>query len=686
MDNEFSLEKIGIFHSDQIIRLKRNSIRNQIDLLYYFPRSYVDRSVVMDFSNVKAGDTVTFIGKIVKLDTAFGKRRRLIVKVDYAGWVIHITFFSAIHYYRKIMTPHTWAVFSGKIDIFNGAVTMIHPAVEVFDSNEDEDFIHTGKIIPIYRVTDAMKKVNISNYKIREAVHYILQHSLKSLKDIAPQKLLKQFSLIDIKKAFHLIHYPENMQDVESARRRHAFDEMYRLIQWLIYRKREKENIPKARDLPNDSLKDRLLNALPFKLTNDQIKAINTIREIMFSNKRFNILMQGDVGSGKTLIALSIALTYIENGIQVAFMAPTEILARQHYQTILNLSKEFPLLKVDLLLGKEKASEKREKTQRIQRGDTLLVIGTHSLIQKTVEFYNLGLVIIDEEHRFGADQRNALEQKGNDPDVISMSATPIPRSLTLALYGDLDTIQIKEKPRNRKPIDTRIFSDESLHSLYKGVKKYVDQGRQAYIVYPIIEESDKTNWSSIEKDYFELENKLFSSYRIGLIHGRLTPAEKENAMQKFQEGLIQILVSTTVIEVGIDVPNATVIMIRNAEKFGLAQLHQLRGRVGRGEHQSFCILVTSSRITAEAKERLTAMIESNDGFYLAKKDLEIRGAGDLIKTQNIRQSGVSELKIADLQKDEEFIEPLYDFHSSQEDYKKPAKKWNNKKDFSFTFT
>lgn len=686
MDSDFSLENIGVFNAEQILRLKRNSVKNQIDLLYYFPRSYVDRSLILDFSKIRAGDHVTFIGKITKVDTAFGRKRRLAAKVDYHGWVIHISFFSAIHYYRKILQPHLWGVFSGKIDLYNGIVSMIHPVVEIFNSHEDEELIHTGKIIPIYRITDTMKKVNISNYKIREAVHLILSNKLDQFSDPSPNHLLKQFNLIHIQKALQIIHYPNSMTDVEKSRKRHAFDEISRLIKWLIYKKKQNENVSTLRKISTQDWSQRMIQSLPFSLTKDQKNAIEQIQKNIKESKRFNILLQGDVGSGKTLVALSAALTYIENEIQVAFMAPTEILARQHYTTILNFSKEFPLINIELLLGKEKLSEKKAKLDRINRRDTLFVIGTHSLIQDGVQFLNLGLVIIDEQHRFGAEQRIALEKKGKLPDIISMSATPIPRSLTLALYGDLDTIQIREKPSNRKPIDTRIFNESMLDSLYRGVKKYVNQGRQAYIVYPIIEESEKTDWSSIEKDFNYLEKEVFQSYRLGLIHGKLTPIEKENAMQKFKEGTIQILVSTTVIEVGIDVPNATVMLIRNAEKFGLAQLHQLRGRVGRGEHQSFCILVTSPKVTSDAKERLNAMIKSNDGFYLARKDLEIRGAGDLIKTHNIRQSGASELKVADLQKDEEFIEPLYQYHTSRIDHIKPIKKWNNPSDFLFTST
>ncbi len=653
-------------------------------MVYYFPRSYIDRSHILDFSRMMRGDMVTFIGKISRVETAYGKRRKVLATVEYHGWVIHLVFFSAIYYYQKLLKENHYAAFSGKIDIFNGRVSMVHPVVELFDAEADNLLIHTGKIIPIYRLTESMKKTGISNYSLREANHFIIHNYLATIKDNAPAHLIREFHLPPLLDALRLIHYPESMEDAQSARERHAFDEIFRLVIWLISRKNQRKKTPRKNYFEKMTWREELKKSLPFKLTGDQSRAIQAIENLMEQNYPYNVLLQGDVGSGKTLVALFVALTYMENGHQVALLAPTEILARQHYQTILSFTSIFPLLSVDFLTGKEKTSEKEAKADRISRGDNLLIIGTHAILQKNIEFRNLGLVIIDEQHRFGVDQREALIKKGKSPDIISMSATPIPRSLTLALYGDLETIQITEKPANRGVIETKLFEESQLPSLYKGVKKYVDRGRQVYIIYPIIEDSDKVTWASIQKDYYHLENDVFPDYRLGLLHGRLNPMDKENAMQKFKDGEIQILISTTVIEVGIDVPNATVMLIRNAEKFGLAQLHQLRGRVGRGEHQSFCILVRSGQTTPEGVQRLEAMLQSNDGFYLARKDLEIRGTGDLIKTENIRQSGASELRIADIRRDERFIEPIYQYIQANFQEKELKKNWMNPSDFIFT--
>ena len=338
-------------------------------------------------------------------------------------------------------------------------------------------------------------------------------------------------------------------------------------------------------------------------------------------------------------------------------MAPTEILARQHYQNILNFFSIFPFVSVELLLGGEKSFEKQAKIERIKRGDTLLVVGTHSLLQERIEFACLAFVVIDEQHRFGVEQREKLRSKSETPDLLSMTATPIPRSLTLTLYGDLETILIKEKPEGRVKIETKLFTEADLDRLYKGVKKYVDQKQQAYIVYPLIAESENVDWASLEAEYDHLTRKVFPDDTLSFLHGKLSPQEKDHTMQRFKRGEVQILVCTTVIEVGVDVPNATVMLIRNADKFGLSQLHQLRGRVGRGHQQSFCILVASNEHTAEADLRLQAMIDSDDGFYLAQKDLEIRGTGELM---GLKQAGLSEFRIADLRYHYRLIEESND--------------------------
>ncbi|MES0489057.1 MAG: ATP-dependent DNA helicase RecG [Leptospirales bacterium] len=640
-----SIKDLSCFNESQVTTLRRQGIRTLGELFYYIPRRYVDRSQILDFKNVRAGETVTFLGKVASVELKFGKRRWLSATVDYQGSRISLVFFQAITYYKKLLQTGAEAAFSGKIDMFRGRPSIMHPEVELLSGDE---LVHTGKIIPIYKVTEGMRTKFINNRTLRQNIHDLLIKHENSIEEPLPAHVLEQLGLPGIGPALHKIHFPDEMEDVYKAKRRLAFDELI-IFSAIMFRKKEERNgLQKSAPLDKQVKKtfaDEIKRGLPFKLTDDQQKAIAKLKILAYENAPFGALLQGDVGSGKTLVALLIAMEYVEQGIQVALMAPTEILARQHYRNFIDYLSGIPFLQTELLLGAEKASERKGKLDRIARGDALIVVGTHSLIQEEVEFSKLGLVIIDEQQRFGVQQRETLRAKGIIPDVLSMSATPIPRSLTLTLYGDMEQIIIKEKPPGRKDVDTRLFQESELMNIYRGVKKYVDQGQQAYIVYPVIEDNDKTKWASVVADYDKLEKEIFKGYRLGLLHGRLNPGEKDRAMTKFKEGTIQILVATTVVEVGVDVPNASVMVIRNAEKFGLSQLHQLRGRVGRGEQQSYCILVESEGVTEDGKKRLAAMIESNDGFYLSQKDFEIRGSGELFNT---KQAGVSEFKVADL--------------------------------------
>ncbi len=641
-----SLAQTNFFSEAQIKVLNRRGLRNIRDLLFYLPRRYIDRTKILDLRTTRLGDTVTFIGKIVQCEVVYGRKRRLVAQVEYQNFIVDLVFFQGIPYFSKILSPGTVAAFSGVIESFRGHFSMLHPEIEILSGDES---LHTGKIIPLYKITEAMKTAFLSSRVLREAIHGILKKYGKLIQDHLSEKTALSKGIIELSRALQLVHFPNTMEDVEIARRRLAFDELLYFAAMMIDRTEARKKIKKEFSLkdisPDLSISNKLIVSLPFALTADQKKAISYLGQLAQEGYPFGALLQGDVGSGKTLVALLHALRYIESDIQVALMAPTEILARQHFQTFRNLLTDFPFLQMDLLLGAEKASERRAKLDRIARGDTSLIIGTHSLIQNDVKFRSLGLVIIDEQHRFGVEQREALRAKGITPDILAMTATPIPRSLTLALYGDLEQIIIREKPAGRKPVDTRMFAESDLPKIYRAIEKYLDMGRQAYIVYPMIDENEAGNWASLMSDYELLEKKIFPTRRLGLLHGRLSSDEKDRAMQKFKEGLIQILVTTTVVEVGVDVPNATVMVIRNAERFGLSQLHQLRGRVGRGEHQSFCILVPSARITGEGEERLKAMLESEDGFYLAQKDFEIRGTGELT---GLRQAGVSEFHIADL--------------------------------------
>ena len=638
------LSQTNYFKEEQVKVLSKRGIKTIQDLLYYLPRRYIDRSKPLELKDTRVGDVVTFIGQIKNSNLIYARRRRLMVQVSYQGLTIELVFFQGIPYFQKMLSIGVEAAFSGAIDMFRGKFTMTHPEVEIMSGDK---FIHTGKITPLYKITDAMRKKYITSRALREVMHQVLLDYRDKMTEHIPIEILEAERLMKIEEAFQVLHFPMSMNDIEQAKSRLAFDELIVFSSLIRDKKSKREEIMRSHIFEQDSITwpQKLVKSLPFPLTGDQHNAIETLRRLSLRSFPYGALLQGDVGSGKTLVGLMCALQYMEQGVQVALMAPTEILARQHYRSFIDLLFDFPFIQVELLLGKEKAADKRVKIDRLKRGDTLLVVGTHSLIQTDVEFSSLGLIIIDEQHRFGVEQREALRSKGQHPDLLAMTATPIPRSLTLTLYGDLEIILIKEKPPGRLPIDTRLFEEDEISKLYMGVKKYVDQGRQAYIVYPIIDESDKSRWASIMADYDYLEKKVFKDYRLGLLHGRLSTEEKDRAMVKFKEGLIQVLVTTTVVEVGIDVPNATLMLIRNAEKFGLSQLHQLRGRVGRGEHQSFCILIKSKSCTSEGELRLEAMVESEDGFYLAQRDLEIRGTGELL---GLKQAGISEFKVADL--------------------------------------
>ncbi len=639
-----SLSQTHYFHPEQLKILQKNGLRSVEELLLYTPRKYIDRSQTLSMDKHTLGEVVTFIGQVISRETKYGRKRRLIVKCRYQHHQIEVIFFRGISYYQNSLNPGLTVAFSGKLNIFAKKLTMTHPEFEII--TEDE-MIHTGKIVSFYKITEGMRKAFITSKTLRKIIHDVLTDYVLKLKDYLNEFILNDLNLLSIGEALNLIHFPKKKEDVSRAKKRLAFDEI--LIFALLMRQKQetRKKIIKQYMASKDrnTWAQELITSLPFELTKSQKKAIDTLQKLAYAQNPFAALLQGDVGSGKTIVVIILALNYLESGLQVAFMVPTEVLAKQHYRNIIRFFSIFPFLSVELLLGKEKKIEKEAKIERIKNGNTLLIVGTHSLLQEKLEFIRLGLVIIDEQHRFGVRQRETLRSKSKTPDLLTMTATPIPRSLTLTFYGDLESIKMNQKPKGRLPIQTKTFLETELNRLYQGVKKYVDQGRQAYIVYPLIEESQKLNRAALNAEYGNLSKNIFQDYSLGLIHSKLSIHEKEMNMQGFQEGRIQILVCTTVIEVGVDVPNATVMLIRDADKFGLSQLHQLRGRVGRSDKQSFCILTHPSQITEESEMRLAAMVESNDGFYLAQKDLEIRGTGELT---GFRQAGISEFRIADL--------------------------------------
>ena len=527
-----------------------------------------------------------------------------------------------------------------------------------FDETTDPEFamIHTARRVPVYR-----KLGPFMTKRLREIVFGVIQKlDAQSVEETLPPGLLKEQDLLPRSKALAEIHFPpEDSTIVEyegfrsRAHRRLIFEEFFWLVFALTLIRGERQKEPKGTviEVPNSMLA-RMKAIAPFHLTDAQQRVIQRIIDDMTSDAPMNRLLQGDVGSGKTIVAFMAIFAAIENGYQAVLMAPTEILADQHARNAQRMFAETPY-KIGLLKGSMRVAEKRKAQEAIASGDAQIVIGTHAVIQDAVKFDNLGLAIIDEQHRFGVLQRSAIRELGYNPDILVMTATPIPRSLAMTVYGDLDVSVIDEMPPGRTPVKTVVVGEDRREGVYKGIAREIEQGRQAYVVYPLIEESEKIDLKAATKMFEELRDEIFPNYKVGLLHGKMKTPEKDEIMSRFVSGDLNILVSTTVIEVGVDVPNASLMVIEHAERFGLSQLHQLRGRVGRGAEQSFCVLLTGDKKTAVAKERLGIMEETSDGFRIAEKDLEIRGQGEILGT---RQSGIQTFKIANIIRDLEILD------------------------------
>ncbi len=626
------------------------------DLLYYFPRRYLDRNFTKD-TFLKSGDKVTLLATVKESYLAHGKKSRLVVNVKTnRGEIISLVFFQGIQYFRNILKKGLELVVSGKLDYFNG-YQIIHPDVEILLEEGEENLLHAGRIIPLYPSSDPLSKAGLDSRGFRRLVSQVLdfiKNGDLEIPEVLPKDILEKRNLLFRNIALCEIHFPTNEEELGKAKFRLSYEELFFFSLLLEYKKNLRESVRRVLwALPYSVSAEKVLSNLPFTLTEDQNKALEILKELSKKDKPFSALLQGDVGSGKTIVALLFALHYIDNQVQVCFVSPTEILAKQHYTTILNFLGNQPFIGVDLLVGKEKEKIKKEKLAQLKSANTMLVVGTHSLMQPDVEFSDLGLVIVDEQHKFGVEQREMIRSKGKNPDILAMTATPIPRTLCLTLYGDLNLITIPTKPSNRKPIKTYWFTEDKREAMYKSMRKYLMQKRQAYIVYPIIEESEKLDLESCIAGYENIKQNIFPDFSVGLLHGKMKTHEKDFIMEKFKKNEIQILVTTTVVEVGVDIPNATILVIESADRFGLSQLHQLRGRVGRGEFESHCILMTKQFVTEDAQVRLNAMVEHNDGFLLSEIDLNLRGPGELL---GIRQSGLPDFKLANLVNDKQIIE------------------------------
>ncbi len=628
------------------------------DLLSYVPFRYEDRSNMKSIAQLAPGEMATVVAEVRSARVAGFRRRNLGLFEasfsDSSRAILRAKWFHA-EYLAKTLEPGRRVALFGKIefDNYTRELAMLHPEFEILTEEDDaaEAALHVGRVVPIY---EAISKVNTR--AIRAIVHRALAQ-IAPLQDYLPESLRARFRLIDRWTAVRHMHFPPPDSDLRllnafrsPAQFRLIFEEFFWLEFGLLMRRgKAREQAGIAFEL-NDRVRERIKTMLPFKPTGAQKRVLGEIARDMAAPRPMHRLLQGDVGSGKTIVAAEAAVIAIENGYQVAMLAPTEILAAQHFSYLKPLLSKLGYV-VMLLTGSFSDREKLQLKKLLAEGLVHVAVGTHALLEKSVEFRRLGLAIIDEQHRFGVMQRLCLAHKGIQPDVLVMTATPIPRTLALTIYGDLDVSVIDELPPGRRPIVTKQVAADHVEGVYSFLKKQISQGRQAYVVYPVIEESETQAMKAAEKMYAHLSREVFPDLSVGLLHGRLPIPEKEAAMEDFKQGRSQILVSTTVIEVGVDVPNATVMVIEQAERFGLAQLHQLRGRVGRGAEQSYCILVTE-RINDAARERIRTMVDTNDGFQIAEMDLKLRGPGEFFGT---RQSGLPALRVANILRDQEIL-------------------------------
>lgn len=670
--------------------LEERGIHTVRDLLYYFPRGYIDLSKIIKARDLRkqanSGNFVTLIGTVRAFDL-LGRppRQRFVVVLGDETGTAQLVFFRSVTYFKKAFEVGETLAVSGRVTMFGSKPQLVHPSIDRLTSAGDDEsggtdgYLHTKGIVPKYGSSEELREVNLNVKGLRRIMRTLVDEFVDNVEDTLPEEIRTRNALISLPEALRSIHFPESEAALQSARRRLKFDELFSMQLMLALRRNSvKSDLPGIAFNTRSELARRVESSLPFWLTAAQRRVLTEIASDMAAPRPMHRLLQGDVGSGKTVVALICILIALDNKYQAAFMAPTEILAEQHYRTLAAYLKGTDV-NIRLLVGNQRSRLREDVLEDIRSGSAALVVGTHALIQESVQFARLGLVVIDEQHRFGVGQRLALKEKAHlekqgipHPDMLVMTATPIPRTLSLTLYGDLDVSVIDELPANRKEIKTGLRFDSQKESVYRFLREEVAAGRQAYIVYPLVEESEKLDLRAATESYESLKSNVFSDLRLGLLHGRMSTDEKEKVMFDFKERRIDILVATTVIEVGIDIPNASVMVIEHAERFGLSQLHQLRGRVGRGTDQSYCILIApdwlgkvikrhdSTVLMSEegeeemlhAARRLKTMVETTDGFKIAEIDLELRGPGEFFGT---RQSGLPLLQIANLLTDGELL-------------------------------
>ncbi len=626
------------------------------DLLYNFPFKYVDRTRFYKIAELDPDlPYVQVRGQITGYSTeGFGQSKRLVADFRDETGYIKLVWFKGTRWIVSSYPPGAEYIIFGRPGVFNSMINIIHPEIESAGKVSER---LSSALQAQYSITEKLKNQFITSKTISKLTGNLLKQIKFRIPETLPSYLISKYHLMDLHDAFHKIHFPANPDEMEKSRFRFRFEELFYIQLNLLRFKSIRSRKNKGFIFSNVGtiFNSFYYNNLPFSLTEAQKKVIREIRRDLGSGKQMNRLLQGDVGSGKTLVALMSMLIATDNGYQSCLMAPTEILANQHYNTIIRLLEGIDV-KVSLLTGSSRKKARREIEESLAEGSLKILIGTHALIEENVQFRNLGLVIIDEQHRFGVAQRAKLWEKNlNPPHVLVMTATPIPRTLAMTLYGDLDVSVINELPPGRIPVKTMHFTDEERNKVYGFLRGQIAAGRQVFIVYPLIRESEKMDYKDLE-DGWDTITRVFPApkYCVSVVHGRMVSAEKEASMRLFKDGHAQILVATTVIEVGVDIPNATIMIIESAERFGLSQLHQLRGRVGRGADQSYCILMTSGKMSKEAARRIEVFTRTNDGFEIAETDLQLRGPGDI---EGTLQSGIPfDLKIASLAKDGQLIE------------------------------
>ena len=651
------IKGVGEKNGDRLASLGLYVVR---DLLHHYPHNHIDYARQVRIEDLEPGETVTIMGTVKRCNCFSSPRNKKlsileVVLKDGTGQIKISRFYAGYsskrwqEQQRRQYPTGALVAASGLVKSSKYGKTLDKPQLEVIDgSGGGIESMNVGRLVPVYPL-----KEGITADVVRKAIVAVLP-AASQLQDPMPVGLRKKYGLIDLPTAIANIHFPADTNMLEEARRRLVFDEFFYIQLGLLHR-RHKENQGKnsAAFPTKGKLIDKFYKQLPFKLTKAQKRVINDILGDLEKSEPMNRLVQGDVGSGKTIVAVVAMLAAIQAGYQAALMAPTEVLAEQHYKKLVNW---FNLLHlpVELLTGSTKTAKRRKIHAQLETGELPVLVGTHALIQETVKFHRLGLIAIDEQHRFGVQQRAKLQEKGimGAPHVLTMTATPIPRTLALTLHGDLDVSLIDELPPGRKAIETTVISAKERDHAITLIRREVAQGRQAYVVLPLVEESEKLDLKSAIEEYQRLQDVIFPEMRVGLLHGRLTSAEKEKAINEFRDLKTQILVSTTVVEVGVDVPNATVMLIENAERFGLSQLHQLRGRVGRGGERSYCLLMTNAKASNDARQRLQVMSQSQDGFLIAEMDMRLRGPGQVLGT---RQSGMPDFALASLVEDKEIL-------------------------------